>query len=147
MSFEITVFGKPRSRGSKRAVTTKTGRTLLLDSDVHSRDWVDAIRAEAGARWHWRVLSGPVKLEVTFVFVRPKSHYGTGRNASVLKPMSPERHIQKPDIDKSLRGVLDALTGVVYRDDCQVCVIDAQKRWALSCEDDAARTIIRVVEL
>lgn len=36
---------------------------------------------------------------------------------------------KSPDLDKLVRGVLDALTGVCYVDDSQVVKIDAQKVW------------------
>ncbi len=35
-----------------------------------------------------------------------------------------------PDLDKLVRGVKDALTGVVYKDDAQVVSINAEKRRA-----------------
>jgi len=44
---------------------------------------------------------------------------------------------KRPDLDKLIRSVLDALTGTCYRDDSQVVTIEAQKVW------DAA-TIIEV---
>ena len=40
---------------------------------------------------------------MNFRFVRPKSHYGTGRNAKKLKPSAPPHHTQKPDATKLLR--------------------------------------------
>jgi Holliday junction resolvase RusA-like endonuclease len=36
---------------------------------------------------------------------------------------------KSPDLDKLIRGVLDALTGVCYVDDSQVTFIEAQKIW------------------
>jgi len=35
----------------------------------------------------------------------------------------------KPDLDKLIRLVLDALTGVAFQDDAQVCRVEAQKRY------------------
>ena len=129
----ITVHGRPRSRGSKRAVH-RHGKTILLDSDKHSRAWVDAIRAAAGEVWDGELLRGPVLVDVIFFFARPKCHFGTGKNASVKKASAPITHTQKPDVDKSLRGVLDGLTGVVFADDCQVVRAIAAKAWTLAGE-------------
>lgn len=36
----------------------------------------------------------------------------------------------RPDADKLLRAVGDALTGVVYRDDAQLTTVVVRKRWA-----------------
>lgn len=49
----------------------------------------------------------------------------------VLKPKSATRLYPsvKPDLDKLIRAVLDALTGIVYLDDSQVIGIHASKRY------------------
>lgn len=39
-------------------------------------------------------------------------------------------HIKKPDIDKLLRGVMDHLTGIVWRDDAQVIAAVVTKSYA-----------------
>ena len=39
-------------------------------------------------------------------------------------------HIKKPDVDKLLRAVLDALTGIVWVDDSQVCFVTMNKVYA-----------------
>ena len=53
-------------------------------------------------------------MEIIFTMLRPKT---------VTRP---EPSVA-PDLDKLIRGVLDALTAVVYRDDSQVTRITAQK--------------------
>jgi Holliday junction resolvase RusA-like endonuclease len=50
----------------------------------------------------------------------------------------------RPDVDKWLRQVLDALTGAVYRDDGQVVTVAASKVFA---DDDVYRTDIAVTVL
>ena len=47
-------------------------------------------------------LNLPVRADIEFVFPRPKSHYGTGKNADVLKPSAPKYCISRGngDIDK-----------------------------------------------
>jgi Holliday junction resolvase RusA-like endonuclease len=63
---------------------------------------------------------GPVGLAVVFHLRRPKGHFGTGRNADRVKASSPAWPCVKPDCTKLLRGVEDAMTGIVWRDDAQV---------------------------
>lgn len=60
----------------------------------------------------------PVHIAMVFTFARPASHFGTGRNAAVLKASAPAEHIGFPDVDKAQRAVLDSLTaaGVVGDD-------------------------------
>src|SRR5690349_6109042 len=76
-------------------------------------------------------LTTPVWLEATFCFQRPRSHYGTGRNAGTVKPSAPgQYHAQKPDGDKLTRALFDALTvaGVV-RDDSLIASCQWVKWW------------------
>jgi crossover junction endodeoxyribonuclease RusA len=70
---------------------------------------------------------GPVSTQVTFIFPRPKSHYRTGRYQFDLRSDAPEYHSSKPDTDKLLRAIGDALTGIVVRDDSQIAHLSAYK--------------------
>jgi Holliday junction resolvase RusA-like endonuclease len=144
---EFTVYGKPQPRGSKAAVpipkrgggwvTAPNGRpiTAAKDTNPRSADWMASVRAIAAEHYSGDLLTGPVHLSVRFYLARPKCHFGTGKNAQVLKSSAPPEHIQKPDLDKLLRCVQDALKGVVWRDDCQVvCYFDTRKFWTTSQE-------------
>ena len=58
---------------------------------------------------------------------RLKGHYGTGKNAGTLKPSAPLFHTSKPDLDKLVRCIKDALTGIAWKDDAQVSLVCATK--------------------
>lgn len=66
------------------------------------------------------LMLGPLTVHATFTFPRPKAHYRTGKNASLLRDDAPEYHTSAPDLDKLQRALGDAMTGVVYRDDKQI---------------------------
>lgn len=71
-----------------------------------------------------------VSISMEFHVARPKSHY-TG--AGVLKTVAPlRRHSQKPDLDNLVKFVMDCLNHVpgLWRDDCVVSAIIAEKVWA-----------------
>ena len=72
-------------------------------------------------------MEGAVALTLIFRFLRP---------ASAKKRPKPT---VKPDIDKTTRAVLDALTGIVYRTDAQVTSVFAQKVY---CELDPGVNVI-----
>ncbi|MDV7391094.1 RusA family crossover junction endodeoxyribonuclease, partial [Arthrospira platensis SPKY1] len=88
-------------------------------------------------------LDCPVRVDVWFIFDRPKSHFGTGRNADVLKPSAPKRMTTPPDVDKLARTVLDALTVAgVLADDKLVCELRSLKRYAWPNESGAATDLM-----
>lgn len=85
----------------------------------------------------WTTLTDAVHVGVTFYGPRPASHYGTGRNAGILKADAPMYPITKDtgrglsDIDKLCRSVLDALTiANVIADDALVTDLLPRKRFA-----------------
>lgn len=127
----INVYGIPKPAGSKRAMHhNRTGRIILLDDSKGSRGWKTAVSKEAVAAMDGAdPLDGPVELVLVFVMPRPKSHYGTGRNADVLKANAPARHTIAPDALKLARAVEDALSKIVYRDDAQIVHEIISKRY------------------
>jgi crossover junction endodeoxyribonuclease RusA len=124
---EFFVPGRVVPQGSKRHV----GGGRMIEAAKGLRDWRHAV---TDAAWTYRLertaITGPVRVELTFILARPKSHYGTGRNADRVKPTAPERPTTKPDVDKLARAVLDALTAAgIWRDDSQVVHLDALKTY------------------
>lgn len=95
-------------------------------------DYKDRIRAAAtAAGLRGKLLEGPIRVEITAYFQRPKGHFKSGKNSSTLKNTAPAWHTSKPDRDNMEKAVLDALTSVgVWRDDSQVCAGEVQKRYA-----------------
>jgi len=138
------VHGKPAQQGSKRIVPTKAGPRVIEDNDARKKDWRRAVVDAAAAEMNGRdLISGPVEVLVTFMFYRPNSHFGTGKNIDKLKATAPEFHAQSPDIDKLVRNVLDGMSGIVFRDDKQVCRIIADRAWTTKQEG----ALVSVTEL
>jgi Holliday junction resolvase RusA-like endonuclease len=83
-----------------------------------------------------------LKLTVHAWFRRPAAHYGTGRNAGVLKAWAP-RHVTKtPDVDNIAKLVGDALNGYAWHDDSQIAAVDVQKTYL---DPDPGGPRIRIV--
>jgi Holliday junction resolvase RusA-like endonuclease len=72
-------------------------------------------------------LTGPLMLEAEFRFPRPMSHWRSGSFAGDLKRSAPTYCKTRPDLDKLLRAVGDAITGIVCVDDAQLGEINAVK--------------------
>lgn len=124
----VVVHGLPVGQGSK----TKLAHGAVVDDNAKRlRPWRSAVRA-AAAEAMAEMYGGeqplplfgrgvPVHVGVVFTFARPAAHFGTGRNACVLKPSAPFEHIGSPDVDKAQRSILDAFTDAgVWQDDRQV---------------------------
>jgi hypothetical protein len=146
------VRGKPQPAGSKKAFPIRrkegggwvaTGKVAVVDDNPKTKGWQAEVRAEAadammraagparGAEFDpapplW---DGPLGLAVIFTLRRPKGHFGTGRNAGVVRASACPWPIVKPDATKLLRSIEDALTGVVWTDDAQVVEQLATKRY------------------
>lgn len=128
--FNLTVYGAAAPAGSKRAVVNpSSGRAFVIDANKNVAAWKREVRQAAGEAFHGELYTGPVSVEFTFYRVRPKGHYGTGRNDGVLKASAPAYPTQAPDALKLARGVEDALTGLVYRDDAQIVDEVIRKRY------------------
>jgi Holliday junction resolvase RusA-like endonuclease len=120
---EFSVAGVPAPQGSK--TRTKWG---VREDNPATKPWRTAVAWEATAAMQGRTpLAGPLELAATFYFPRPKNHYGTGKNSGRLKDNAPVWCGTKPDADKLLRAIGDAITGIVCRDDSQIVQITAWK--------------------
>lgn len=141
----FTVLGRPQPAGSKRAFAIKrggvpTGQIAVSDANPRAKSWQQEVRvaarqaivdARAGARVD-ALLDGPLELRAWFYAPRPRSHYRTGRNAHLLRDNAPTYPTVRPDTTKLLRGLEDALTGMIYADDAQVVEQNACKRYGVS---------------
>ncbi|HEY3545063.1 MAG TPA: RusA family crossover junction endodeoxyribonuclease [Propionicimonas sp.] len=125
-----TMPGQPEQQGSKRSLGP--GRPML-DDNKRLKPWrADAIAhlQQAMEAQGVEQFVGPVRVSVTFVYGRPKGHYGTGRNATVVKDAAPSWKATAPDADKLCRALGDALTQAgVVRDDALIVQWIAAKVW------------------
>lgn len=123
------VAGEPRPQGSKQAYVVK-GRAIVTERGRATLGpWRAQIAATAAGLLE-EPLTGPLAVCLAFTFTRPKSHYRTGRHAAELRDDAPRAHSTRPDVDKLARAVLDALTGIAFRDDGQVSELSATKRFS-----------------
>lgn len=129
-SWTFFCAGRPRTKGSVHAFRAKNGAIVRKDSNPKTKAWAGVV-SHAAQQAGVRVQEGPVVLELEFYFLRPVSHYGTGRNAGTLKDGAPARPTGRNlgDLDKLERAVLDALSGVAFRDDSQVVDVRSLKWW------------------
>lgn len=132
--WSLRVNGVPVPQGSKTAFRhSKTGRVVMMDANKNLGDWRAKVTAKAREAWgvDRPPLDLPVSASIQFYLPRPKGHYGTGRNAGILKPTAPLFPAVKPDVDKLIRSVFDSLTmGGVWKDDALCWNVAASKLYA-----------------
>lgn len=123
---EFTVYGTPRPAGSKRAVPVgKKGgpkRWVVTDDNKKSAPWKDQVSQVAGEAMEATgvgLLDGPLAVVFRFVVNRPKGHLNSRGELNAAGRRRPYPTV-KPDALKLARGVEDAMSGVVYRDDAQI---------------------------
>lgn len=122
---EFFVPGIPKPAGSKKGFyNKKINRVLIVDDCNKTKSWQGivstyALQAKQDAELH-ELIVDPIRVVFDFYFIRPKGHFGSGKNAMKLKPSAPAYHITKPDVLKLARAAEDALTGIIYRDDSQI---------------------------
>lgn len=117
---EFFAAGRPQTKGSTRSFVAQ-GRMVTKGANPKTKAWQGVI-AHAAHEAGVRLIEGPVYVRAEFRFARPKGHFGTGRNAGVLKESADSAPVTRSvgDVDKLLRAVLDGLTGVAFADDSQV---------------------------
>lgn len=146
----ITVPGVPQPKGSMRSFVPR-GRGGELRRDPRSgrlkismtndnpltREWQHRIGWYAKSALPGAVpTEGAYRVTGHFKFQRPPAHLLKGIDSLTglprMRQNAPLRHTYKPDLDKLIRAVLDAFTGIVYPDDSQVMELDFSKSWSLT---------------
>lgn len=125
MTLKVFVQGKPVPQGSLNPMPYKK-KNGKMGVNVFQKpallEWrekiAEAVKAAKGDTYFPK--ETPVYLALRFYLLRPKT---SKRKMPCCKGI---------DLDKACRSVLDALSGVIYDDDCQVCHIVTQKMYVES---------------
>lgn len=138
LAFEV--YGQPAPQGSKRHI----GSGVMIESSKAVKPWRESVKTAAvvamgGAG---RGISGPVEAVMIFTVRKPKS--------------APKRRVtypsKKPDLDKLVRAVSDALTDAgAWEDDARLIRLEALKVYPGEHPDalqvPGVRVILQAVEV
>ena len=119
--YTFTIKGRCPTKGSTKSfIDPHSGKVVTKADCVGLKQWT------RDAKWQARAAKVPmiykphgVSLDVRVEFIKPKS----------AKQLTPS---VRPDLDKLLRAVLDALTNVAYQDDSQVVSVTTVKAYGPS---------------
>lgn len=81
--------------------------------------WHDRIHVSALQHRPEHPLAGPIRLDITFFFHRPKDK----------KYIGVEYKTSRPDWDNLCKLLMDALNGVIFVDDAQACDVRITKKY------------------
>lgn len=142
-AISVWVAGVPAPQGSKRPLGRQGGfgKHIMIESSTKVKPWREDVR-QAFLNWGHREVNFakdmPVIVKIVFVLPRTK--------AMRDRPAADFPMVQKPDLDKLGRAVLDALTSAgVFADDSQVVTLLSHKRRAEQGEPTGAMIHIEPV--
>lgn len=136
MTYTFTVRGTPAPQGSK----TRT-RWGMKEASSKLMPWREAIVSQIMREGHDGLgLTGPIHVRATFIFPRPKNHYGSRNGEPYLKDSAPWWKPSDPDLDKLQRSLGDALaqSGMIA-DDNQIVMWESIKRYAIVNEHEGVQ--------
>ncbi len=105
----LFISGHPRPKGSWTPVRRRDGKMGLRPASNKTAQWCKDAKDQITILWKGPILDGPICVKLEFLVPRLKTvvqKYPTGA--------------REGDLDKLMRGILDAMTEVVYKDDSQV---------------------------
>jgi Holliday junction resolvase RusA-like endonuclease len=133
---EFFVHGDPVPQGRPRfrRVKPKSGAEFVQTYDpARSREWKEHIQKHVKKLSPTPFEKGvPLALHLIFYLKRPLSHFGTGKNAGILKASAPRFPVGVPDLDNLEKAVKDALKGITWHDDGQVVIVRKTKEYTTS---------------
>ncbi len=158
LTFAIPGTPIPQARSRHRVVKLKSGATFVGQYDpAESRIWKATVaefaaRAMAGHR----PIEGPVTVELVFMFLPTASW--SKRKLAELRTAGEMARPVKPDLDNLIKGVVDGMKGIVFRDDSQIWSYgQSRKVYGLhaevrirvaACEESARKTtLVEATEL
>jgi Holliday junction resolvase RusA-like endonuclease len=95
-----------------------------------------AVQMAAREAYRGPVIDAPLAVRVIAVFPRPKGMVWKS------KPMPRLLKVSKPDVDNCIKSLLDALNGILFRDDAQVCQLRIEKWIAAGDEQPHVEVVI-----
>ena len=126
--FTVRVYGTPKGQPRARAFA-RNGMVRMYDPAT-AEGWKSQIAEAMRQHIPATPYEGPIRLDITFIMPRPKSHFRTGKNADVLRDDAPIWFTARPDRDNLDKACLDALTQIgFWKDDCLACSGKIEKQY------------------
>lgn len=142
ISFHVagTPVAQPRQR--HRVISSK-GRAFAQNytpSNHPVTKYKAALKQAAWDEYSELPLEGPLRMDIVFVLPRPKNKVWK------KKPMPRYPHSGKPDRDNLMKSTQDALEGILFRNDSQICAGEVEKYVASGDEKPHVEITIEAIQ-
>lgn len=122
MMIQFIVYGEPVAKGRPRFA--RRGNFVSTYTPKKTKDAERIFQLEALQYKPKEILVGPLKIEIDVYRSIPKS--ASNKNMELmLKGLI--RPISRPDCDNYEKLVLDAMNGIFWKDDSQICETNVRK--------------------
>lgn len=126
MKIKLEFDIKPMAKQSFR--TTRSGQKYLDPSVIKYRKAIRNMAIAQMRNQKAEKIEGAVNMNIVYAFRRPQSL--SKKERSEIDGGKTVPKTTKPDIDNLTKAILDALNGIVWKDDAQVTQINVQKIWS-----------------
>ena len=115
--FELIFPINPKPKPRARTFVDKFGRMRATPKASRKR-YENILAQMARLRYKNKPMEGPLRVDVIFFIVRPK------------KPKFKNFPAVRPDIDNYQKAFLDAMQGIIFLDDSQICGGECWKKYS-----------------
>ena len=135
----FTIYGIPVAKGRPRFSRTPYGvRAVTPEKTVV---YENLVRMSYREECLGKKLEGQISARIEAYFPIPKSTSKKKREAMANKETM---HTKKPDADNIAKAVLDALNGIAYDDDNQICMLFVKKYYG---EEPRVEVTLREIKM
>ena len=131
--WQVSIHGEPKAKGSVRAYTFKRkgggppgARVEHAKSALVWQEHVTRVLVAERPNWLRPERGIPVHLNLVFWLKAPQVVERKWSKKNIERA-----HVTAPDIDKLVRTIADAGTGLLWADDSQIVFVAAEKKYAL----------------
>lgn len=124
-TFEIA----PVEQVRPRAARMRNNNRIVLYDVSKVKLFKHTVGVEASLSYRQPPLKGALKVSIAFYRPINKS---TSKKQSLLQASKQVLPVVKPDLDNYIKSFIDALHGIYWIDDNQICQIDAKKFYSIT---------------
>jgi Holliday junction resolvase RusA-like endonuclease len=125
VTIQFTVGGEPVAQGRPRAGKTKSGDVVMYDPGK-SKDYKNLVRMVAWEHRPHRLIESAVTMTVKVYRPIPDSWSKVKKAKAAAGELLP---ISKPDLSNYIKGIEDAIEGVILKNDSQIINYGDSGKW------------------